>query len=113
MQCGYLVKQSNHEHHNNHDHFIADLNVHAQKSNVDLQFHSYDNQVRDGSYPLHIALSNKATEGVIRILVDERLGGNDVLKMKDKFGKTPLDIARDCNCYDENLLRILNPNNEG
>eukprot|EP01083_Nonionella_stella_P113393 334277_1 len=85
-------------------HFIADMNVHSQKSNIDIKFHQYDSQIRDGSYPLHIALSNGASTDVIKILID--VGGDDVLRMKNKFDKIPIDVAQELN-YGEHTLQLL------
>lgn len=89
---------------------------------IDLQFHEYDNQIRDGSYPLHIALSNNANVDVITILLRaaslaslndiDSNGGDDgkkvVLQLKNKFGQIPMDIAKDRG-YDEAVVISLKP----
>jgi ankyrin repeat protein len=86
---------------------------------IDLQFHEYDNQIRDGSYPLHIALSNSANLDVITILLKAASSVNDihsyggdgkkvVLQLTNKFGQIPMDIAKDKR-YDEALITSLKP----
>jgi len=106
-QSGYIVnKESNNKHDNGErhpKHFIADTSVRTHNSNLDLKFHDFDAQVRDGSYPLHIALINGASNEVIHTLVEV---GSEVLEMRNKFGKTPLDVAKELN-HDETTLSLL------
>jgi ankyrin repeat protein len=94
---------------NHQNHFIADTNVHPQKSSVDLKFDDYNKQVRDGAYPLHIALTNGASADVIEILLKAVGGNKDVLTMKNKFGKIPMEVAQQLN-YRGRVLLLLNPN---
>ncbi len=89
---------------------------------IDLQFHEYDNQIRDGSYPLHMALSNNANVDVITILLKvassaslndiHSYGGVDgkkvVLQLKNKFGQIPMDIAKNRG-YEEAVVTSLKP----
>mmetsp|Transcript_3842 Transcript_3842/g.5033 ORF Transcript_3842/g.5033 Transcript_3842/m.5033 type:complete len:159 (+) Transcript_3842:287-763(+) len=107
IKSGYIVnKESNNKHDNGErhpKHFIADTSVRTHNSNLDLKFHDFDAQVRDGSYPLHIALINGASNEVIHTLVEV---GSEVLEMRNKFGKTPLDVAKELN-HDETTLSLL------
>ena len=124
MKCGYLVtsnrnntKTTGQDVKREHpEHFIADAKIlSTQPSNVDLKFHQYDKQVRDGAYPLHIALSKKAPLDVIKILVEigssygKCVTAKDILMTKNKFGKIPMEVAQDYN-YEESTLLLLNPN---
>ncbi len=95
------------------EHFIADARIlSTQKNNIDLKFHQYDEQVRDGAYPLHIALSTKAPVDVIKMLVEvgcsSCASAKDILKTKNKFGKIPMELAKDFN-YEESTILLLNP----
>jgi ankyrin repeat protein len=47
-------------------------------------------QVRDGSYPLHLAVQSRAPCGVVEMLIKEDRG---VLLFKNKFGETPIHVA--------------------
>lgn len=63
----------------------------SQVSNTtENQFEERSRQLRDGSYPLHIAISNGATFHVIKKLAT---AAPDVLTMTDKFGRTCLHLA--------------------
>ena len=57
----------------------------------DLRFTDHaKHQVRDGAYPMHIAISNGAPLDVINLLMEN---APDVLVMGDKFHRTPLHLA--------------------
>ena len=71
-------------------HFIADLSLRSAKSYTDFCFDENVTEIRDGAYPLHIALSQSAPLEVVSILV---LKAPSVLNMKNKCGKIPLDVA--------------------
>lgn len=76
------------------NHFIADGNVHHPKQRtIDLQFHEYDTQIRDGSYPLHMAILNNASYEVIHQLVS--IGGRKTLLLQNKLGKTSFDLVQE------------------
>jgi ankyrin repeat protein len=60
-------------------------------SYVDLRFQLLDEQVRDGSYPLHMAsMSKNTTVSVIRMLLD---AAPEVITWINKYGDTPLHVA--------------------
>lgn len=60
------------------------------KSLADTLFEERSKQIRDGSYPLHIATSNGAPRKVIEMLMK---AAPDVLSLTDKFGRTCLHLA--------------------
>jgi ankyrin repeat protein len=74
----------------------------ASKTTSELRFQQW-NQVRDGSYPLHTALSAHATPAVLATLVKE---APEVLQKTDKFGNTPLHIAH-AHDLDETVVEWL------
>lgn len=99
-QSGYLAKKANnckakvgYKKPDTQNHFIADTNVHHQQRTIDLQFHEYDAQIRDGSYPLHMAVFNNAPFEVLCLLVN--IGGRETLAFKNKFGKTPYQLMQE------------------
>lgn len=63
----------------------------SAKTSIDYRFEASDcKQIRDGAYPLHMAVAAGAPLSVIEMLV--KLGGGILLK-PNKFGETPLHIA--------------------
>lgn len=57
---------------------------------VDMRFQAVETQIRDGAYPLHMAIASKASKNVIEMLMRE---APDVLRMTNKYGETPLHVA--------------------
>ena len=57
---------------------------------VEQQFETFRQQIRDGAYPLHMALAAGAPLHIIDVLVQE---GPEVLEQTNKFGATPLHVA--------------------
>jgi ankyrin repeat protein len=73
------------------DHVIIDPSAGMRtKSSIDLRFDADNRQMRDGAYPLHMAVSSGAPLGVIEMLIKE---ADDVLLMTNKYGETPLHLA--------------------
>jgi ankyrin repeat protein len=73
------------------DHVIIDPSGGMRaKHSVDLRFDVTNNQIRDGAYPLHMAVSSGAPLGVIEMLIKD---ADDVLLMTNKYGETPLHLA--------------------
>jgi ankyrin repeat protein len=60
---------------------------HAMSTRYDLLLSS---QVRDGSYPLHMAVQSGAPCSVVEMLIREE---RDALLLKNKFGETPIHLA--------------------
>lgn len=60
------------------------------KHSVDLRFDYTNGQIRDGAYPLHMAVSSGAPVGVVEMLIKD---ADDVLLMSNKYGETPLHLA--------------------
>lgn len=57
---------------------------------VGLRYQGASEQVRDGSYPLHMAVSSRAPVGVLELLIKYE---PDILFKTNKFGETPLHLA--------------------
>ena len=79
----------------------------ATEQRVEDKFH----QIRDGSYPLHMAISSGAPIEVLQILVK---AAPDVALKTDKFGQTCLDLVVKCGGTPEavDLIRSYDPNCE-
>ena len=70
---------------------------------VEARFLSLTAQVRDGAYPLHMAIKAGAPKAVVELMITEE---KDVLHMSDKFGQTPLHVAVANNANDE-IVELL------
>lgn len=57
---------------------------------IDLRFEALGAQTRDGTYPLHMAVSKRAPIKVLDMLVNE---APDTIHLPNKFGETPLHLA--------------------
>lgn len=60
------------------------------KHSSETQFEDRSIQIRDGSYPLHMAISNGAPQSVIEMLIK---AAPDCLSLTDKFDRTCLHLA--------------------
>ncbi|KAL7510305.1 hypothetical protein ACHAXN_007274 [Cyclotella atomus] len=60
------------------------------KTSSETQFDERSKQLRDGSYPLHMAITNSAPFPVIEMLIK---AAPDVLSLTDKFDRTCLHLA--------------------
>ena len=89
-------------------HFIADFSLRSAKSYSDIYFNEHAVEIRDGAYPLHIALSHAAPFEVIRVLVLKAPG---VLNLKNKIGQVPLDIAEEGH-YSKEVIKFLSTESE-
>ena len=74
------------------DHFIIDASERTGRCTADLCFRNPEQtlQIRDGSYPLHMAIASGATPSVVRILLQEAPA---VARFTDKCRRTPLHVA--------------------
>lgn len=61
-------------------------------------------QIRDGSYPLHMALEAHAPTEVVELLVEK---GAEMLLKTNKFGETPLHVALKHQAPNDVLLKLL------
>jgi ankyrin repeat protein len=71
---------------------------------VNRRFHAAETQIRDGAYPLHMAIASRASKNVIEMLMRE---APDVLQMTNKYGETPLHVAFSCDADTETLELLL------
>jgi ankyrin repeat protein len=62
----------------------------TSKTCVDLHFDAIRSQMRDGAYPLHMAIVAGAPLDVAEMLIKE---ADDILLETNKFGETPLHLA--------------------
>jgi len=61
------------------------------KSSIDYRFdYLIQHQIRDGAYPLHMAVGSNASLEVVEMLLKE---AGDVASMTNKFGETALHVA--------------------
>jgi ankyrin repeat protein len=81
----------------NNNHFVTDL---AGKSNLRSSYGGdlLDLQIRDGSYPLHMAIEAGCSRNVVELLMLVRGGedtptSTDLLLLTNKHGETPLHVA--------------------
>lgn len=72
------------------DHPIVDATRRLSIKSTDLKFEDASHQIRDGAYPLHMAVASKASKVVVEMVMN---GAPDVLTMTNKFGETPLHVA--------------------
>lgn len=91
------------------DHVILDGSVRSAMNTSDLRFRARGEQIRDGAYPLHMAIAAGATLSVIEILIAE---APDVLTMGNKYGSTPLHVALDRGA-DSNMIDLLLSSEDG
>ena len=100
-------------------HMVLDGNTRSGPSSTDLHF-NFRNQIRqprNGSYPIHIALSNNATFNVISLLLKSVIEGylsepGNMLLLQNKYGATPLHLALLNNLPNEITNLLLSFNNE-
>ncbi|KAL7564785.1 hypothetical protein ACA910_021048 [Epithemia clementina (nom. ined.)] len=71
---------------------------------IDLRMMQNDEFVRDGGYPLHIAIAHGATLDIVQLLTSNN--GREALELTNKFGQTPLLVAL-LNQADEDVVRYL------
>jgi ankyrin repeat protein len=81
-------------------HFIADPKFSRCINEIELKYHDADIQIRDGAYPIHIALHEGAPYDVLEVLVAEN---PDSKTYADKFGLKALDIAKERHLEQETL----------
>lgn len=82
-------------------HFVS---PHEGNSFSELRFQNISCQVRDGAYPLHIALKARAPTPVVEMLIK---GAEDVLLKTNKYGETPLHVALLSGAEDEQAELLI------
>ena len=85
-------------------HPVTDGVARSGPSCIDMRFQSIGEQVRDGSYPLHIACMSNAPLSVIKMLLD---GAPEVVSWTNKFGETPLHLALSRGVHDDGIRMLL------
>jgi ankyrin repeat protein len=87
-------------------HFIADPKFSRCINETELKYHDADVQIRDGAYPIHIALHEGAPYDVLEVLVAEN---PECKTYVDKFGLKAWDIAKERQ-LDQEILELLKMN---
>jgi ankyrin repeat protein len=90
------------------DHVIVDGTRRLSGTVTDLRFEATDQQIRDGAYPLHMAIASKSSKAVVEMLM---LAAPEVLQMTNKFGETPLHVSMAVNA-DTEIVELLLHNRE-
>jgi ankyrin repeat protein len=75
------------------------------KPSVELRFTDIAAQVRDGSYPLHMAVESQASFSIVETMIKE---APEILLETNKFGETPLQLALKHHADDEMIKLMLN-----
>jgi ankyrin repeat protein len=71
---------------------------------IDLRFEALGIQTRDGSYPLHMAVSNRSSLEVIELLIT---AAPEVVHLINKYGETPLHLALRGRVAEEKVIEML------
>jgi len=89
------------------DHAVIDHNEGMAQANfLKLRYENVSNQqVRDGAYPIHMAIQSHAPIAVLEMLVKagSETSEESILLKRNKFGETPLHIALRARDRDEEL----------
>jgi ankyrin repeat protein len=86
------------------DHILLEGDRKLSGTMVDRRFQAAETQIRDGAYPLHMAIASKASRNIIEMLMRE---APDVLGMTNKYGETPLHVALSCIADTETVELLL------
>jgi len=90
------------------DHVIVDGIPRFSGTSTELHFQAVDAQIRDGAFPLHMAIASKSSKAVVEMLMRE---APDVLQMTNKYGETPLHVALAVDA-DTEIVELLLHNRE-
>mmetsp|Transcript_30057 Transcript_30057/g.49666 ORF Transcript_30057/g.49666 Transcript_30057/m.49666 type:complete len:347 (-) Transcript_30057:200-1240(-) len=71
---------------------------------IDLRFEALGVQTRDGTYPLHMAVSNHAPLRVLDMLINS---APDVVHLTNKFGEAPLHLALRSRAIMDEVIELL------
>jgi hypothetical protein len=89
------------------DHTIIDPSAGMKVDSAELRFSALATQIRDGAYPLHMAVQQHAPTEVIEMLLKGACGDE---VQTNKFGDTPLNVALKAGA-DDGTVEILLVNN--
>lgn len=73
-------------------------------TNIDLRFEAIEEQDRDGSYPLHMAVANRSSLHVLDMLIN---AAPEVVHCTNKYGETPLHVALHRTPLDDETVELL------
>ena len=73
-------------------------------NSIDLRFEAIGEQERDGSYPLHMAVTNRSSLHVLDMLIN---AAPEVVHCTNKHGETPLHLALRKNPSDDETVELL------
>lgn len=88
----------------NNQHFVTDLAGKSRLSPSLALENILSHQIRDGSYPLHMAIEKGTTRSILNLMLQEDI---DILEFQNKRGETPLHIALAKNESDEVIELLL------
>ena len=86
------------------DHPVVDATRRLSGTMADLNFADAGTQIRDGAYPLHMAVASKCSPVVVEMIMKE---APDVLTLTNKFGETPLHVAISSDAHEEIVELLL------
>lgn len=86
------------------DHPVVDATRRLSGTMAHLNFVDADTQIRDGAYPLHMAVASKCLPVVVEMIMKE---APDVLTLTNKYGETPLHVAISSDAHEEIVELLL------
>jgi ankyrin repeat protein len=75
------------------------------KEATDLHYGLLSEQIRDGAYPLHMAIHSGVSFSILELLIQQ--APEDVLTKTNKFGETPLHLALKKGAHNEPQIELL------
>ena len=93
---------SNNEQHNLHA--IIDPTGGMYKEATDFHYGLLSEQIRDGAYPLHMAIHSGVSLPILELLIEQ---APQVLVKTNKFGETPLHLALKKGAHNEAQVELL------
>lgn len=91
---------------NSNLHPVNDAEHRTMANLLELRYMDMKNaHMRDGTYPLHLALGNPSlTLGIAKLIING--SGPEILSMTDKYNRSPLQVANALHAPD-NIVRCL------
>ena len=88
----------------NHNHAIIDPIGGMHKEATDLHYGLLSEQIRDGAYPLHMAIHSGVSSPILELLIQQ---APEILTKTNKFGETPLHLALKKGAHNESQVELL------